>query len=446
MRKRLAVLLCILLVLPVFGCSKKDEVKCPKIIVWHWMSDRIDVLEELAKEYKKATAVDVKYELYAPTPAYTSKIRVAAQASKLPDIYGVLLEMWDYASLINAGHVADLTPCMEENNGEWKSRFCKGAFFMDSFSKDNQYAVKPGIYGVPIEVNNIQFIYNLTLLKKAGWNTDKLPETWSEFIALGDAMKEAGIPGLVSGWGEPWMIHCMADNFAWNIMGKDKIIATIKGEVPYTDPDWIVVFDLFKQMKDHGLLCNGIVTMINKEAEQTFANERAAIAFNGSWCVNVYESMNPDLKYAVALPPRVNLKNPAYIWGGTTSFVVSEKSPMKEDAIQFLKWLTTEKEQCYLAQKTLNMPANKNSSNVLSGPIAQFARGIDNVVHPRLLPVEEFPLVTEAFDKGIQSIIIGEATPLSVANMVQGIKEGEARKAAIFKAIKDKDEAKNKKP
>ena len=40
---------------------------------------------------------------------------------------------------------------------------------------------------------------------------------------------------------------------------------------------------LFKEMQDSGLLYNGLVSMVNKTAEQIFANEKAVFAFNGSW-------------------------------------------------------------------------------------------------------------------------------------------------------------------
>lgn len=392
------------------------------------MADRIDAFEYLAKEYKTQTGVNVKFELYAPTDAYTSKIRAAAQAKKLPDIYGVLMEMKDFASLIKSGHIANLTNAMEANNGAWKATFYTGGLIMNTFPPDNQYGVQPGIYGVPIDINNIQFIYNTELLKRAGWDPAKPPSTWSDFLRLGQMLKKARIQGLVSGWGESWMIHCFSDNFAWNIMGKDKIMATIRGEVPYTDPDWIKVFTLFTQMKENGLLTEDVVTMINKEAEQLFANDRASIAFNGSWCVNVYASMNPDLKYTVALPPRVNTMRPMYIWGGTTSLMVNENSPLKAEAIAFLQWLSSEKQQVYLAKTTKNLPSNRNCAASVSGPIAEFARGMDNVVHPRLLPIEEYPLVTEAIDKGIQSIIIGESTPEEVARNAQAIKVRELKK------------------
>jgi ABC-type glycerol-3-phosphate transport system substrate-binding protein len=432
--KLACLILLITVALAASGCAAGgNKTGQSEIIVWHWLSDRVDAFDELARQYKNQTNINIRFELYAPTDAYTSKIRAAAQADKLPEIYGVLMEMRDFASLIKAGHVLDLTPYMAEKNDAWKSVFYKGGLIMNTFPQDNQYGVNPGIYGAPIDINNIQLIYNLDLLKKALWDPARIPSTWNEFLELGAALKKAGIPGLVSGWGESWMIHCMADNFAWNIMGNEKVLATLRGEVPYTDPGWIVVFDLFRQMRDGGLLSDGIVTMVNKEAEQTFANNRAAIAFNGSWCVNVYESMNPDLKYAAALPPRVNLANAMYVWGGTTSFVVNAKSPMKAEAVGFLKWLTDEKQQRYLARTTRNIPSNRYCADVLSGPILGFANSMDNVVHPRLLPIEEFPLVTEAFDKGIQSIIIGEATPQEVARAVQEAKEREMKKARKFK-------------
>jgi maltose-binding protein MalE len=160
------------------------------------------------------------------------------------------------------------------------------------------------------------------------------------------------------------------------------------------------------------------------------------MAFNGSWCINVYDSMNPELKYRAALPPKVNLQRPMYIWGGTTSLVVNNKSLLKDDAVKFLKWLSAEKQQRYLAGKTRNIPANRACADMLTGHTLEFASSMDNVVHPRLLPLEEYPLVTEAFDKGIQSILIGEATPEQVAKAVQEAKVRETAKAERFRAKK----------
>ena len=169
--------------------------------------------------------------------------------------------------------------------------------------------------------------------------------------------------------------------------------------------------------------------MINKSAEQLFANEKAVFAFNGSWCVNVYKGMNSDLDYGVMLPPQISEKYPVSIWGGAgSSFVINARSKNKEEAVKFLIWLMDQDQQAYLAISTNNLPANKNSLSKIPEVLAQIARGMNYATHPNVWEVSESSLVTETFDRGIQSIIIGEKTPQQVAIEVQKIKARELAK------------------
>ncbi|MFZ5801317.1 MAG: extracellular solute-binding protein, partial [Candidatus Omnitrophota bacterium] len=209
-----------------------------------------------------------------------------------------------------------------------------------------------------------------------------------------------------------------------------KVLATIKGEVPYTDPDWIKVFSLFQAMRDKQVLATGVITMVNKTAEQLFANEKCAFAFNGSWCVNVYKRMNPDLDYGVMLPPKVSDKFPMLVWGGAgSSLVVNNRSANKAQAVEFLKWLTSAEQQIYLAQATNNLPANQNALKGAPQVLSQFADAMDNSTHPNLWAVSEFPMVIEELDKGLQAIIIGEKTPAQLGLELKVLKERELKKA-----------------
>ncbi|MFA5038048.1 MAG: extracellular solute-binding protein [Candidatus Omnitrophota bacterium] len=398
-----------------------------KIMVWHWMTDREEAFEELARRYEAQTGVKVVFELYAPSDAYSQKVRAAAQARALPDIFGLLGEKRDFAAFIKAGHIASLTEAMNASGAAWKGMLFEKALAVNEFKADNPFGVDAGIYGVPIDVMNIQMLYNKKLLRKAGIN--QAPATWSEFVDACAKLKAAGIQGLVSGWGEIWMIDCLASNFAFNIMGPEKVFATFRGEVPYSDPDWIAVFNLFKEMAEQGMLANGIVTMVNKTAEQNFANERSAFAFNGSWCVNVYHGMNPELEYGVMLPPKVNVRNNAYIWGGAgSSLLVNDRSLVKDDAIAFLKWLTDTEQQAYLSETTRNLPSNRKVVGKLPEVLSEFAKGTDNVTHPNVWPVNELPKVIERFDKGIQSVIIGEKTPERLGAELTALKKEEMAK------------------
>jgi len=208
-------------------------------------------------------------------------------------------------------------------------------------------------------------------------------------------------------------------------------MATYRGEVPYTDADWIKVFNIFKTLTDNDMLIEGIITKPNKEAELDFALGRAAFAFNGSWSVNVYHEMKPDLQYDVFPPPAINSERSIQIWGWAgSSFVVNERSPRKDKAIAFLKWLTGKEQQEYLVRETNNLPSNREALVATPRILEEFARGMDNATHPSIWKLIEHPVVTERFGKGLQSILLGKKTPQQVAHEVQEVKVREMAKAA----------------
>ncbi|MBI4342298.1 MAG: extracellular solute-binding protein, partial [Candidatus Omnitrophica bacterium] len=153
-------------------------------------------------------------------------------------------------------------------------------------------------------------------------------------------------------------------------------------------------------------------------------------AFNGTWGVNVYQSMNPDLDYGVMMLPRLT-DRPMTTWGGAgSSFFINAKSPRSAEALAFLQWLTAEPQQRYLLEATHNIPANRLAAAHLPPALSAFADDMDATVHPRLFNVQEHSAVIEALDKGIQSILIGEATPSLVAKQVQDVKQRETTRRA----------------
>ena len=402
------------------GCAqpKKDN---NTITVWHWMADRHKTFEVLAVRYEQQTGIKVLFDLYEPS-TYSKKIIASAQAKVLPDIYGILDKKDIFASFINSGFVADLTAEYEAYNSEWKNQLFVKALETASFMPGNVQNVKPGHYGVPIDVTNIQMVYNKNILQQAG--VTQLPQTFEQFLESARKISAAGIPVFVTGWGEVWMIDCFASDYAFNIMGEEKIMDTYQGKISYTDPDWIKVFEVFEQLFKNKVLIDGIVTKSNKQAEQDFALERAAFAFNGSWCVNVYHDMNPKLKYGTMLPPAVNPDFPMRIWGGAGSvFVVNNHSRIKDKAIAFLKWLTQSEQQVYLSKETRNLPSNTEALKDIPDILAGFAGAMESITHPAIWEHNENALVSEAFNRGIQSIIIGEKTPLQVAEEVQQVKQ-----------------------
>lgn len=392
------------------------------------MTDRQEALETLAKKYKDQTGITVKIELFAPSDAYAQKVIAAAQSNVLPDIYGILDDKKAiFASFIKAGFVLDLTEAFKADKGVWEASLFSKAMDMNRFLDGNADGVKPGIYGVPLDIGSEQMIYNKRLLKKAG--IMKAPETFNQWLAMIGALKRVGISPFVSGFGEIWLIDCFASNYAFNIMGEQKVMDTFRGLVSYTDPDWIKVLRIFETLRKKGAFVEGIVTKGNKIAEQDFALERVAFAFNGAWAVNVYKGMNPNLDYGVLPLPVFNTASPMISWGGAeTSLVVNEASVNKDKAVAFLKWLTSREQQAFFSVQVNTLPVNREAMADIPKDFAVFAKAVETSTHPKVWPVNENALVRETFLKGIQSIIIGESTPEGVAENVRKMKERELKK------------------
>jgi ABC-type glycerol-3-phosphate transport system substrate-binding protein len=403
------------------GCQPKEVKPKADVVIWHWMTDRQAAFEKLADDYYEETGVKVLFETYAPTDVYKNKISAAATANLLPDIFNPVGDKKEVASYINADFIADLTEEMDKDN--WKDVFFSKALGQNSFEPGNEWNVKPGIYAVPLDVNALMIYYNKDLFKQAGLDPENYPKTWPEFIETGKKLRAANIQPFVSGFGEGWLIGAFAQSYEWNLFGKDGVLKVLEGEIPYTDPRWVRIFRLFEEMKNNKLFASGIVTMVNKDAERSFATGKSAMAFNGSWGVNVYNSMNPELNYGVMpVPSLPEGKFPLLMFGGEgSSLFVNKSSPNRQKAIDFLRWMTQSGPQTFLAKETLNIPSNKNCAADLPPMLKVFSENIKNTFE--VLPKIETWQVVNFININLQSVIIGERTPQDAAMEVQSEKE-----------------------
>lgn len=405
------------------GCAPQKP-KENKIIVWHWLNDRKGALNKLAADYKTKTGVEVEFKLFSPPDIYSQKVIAAARAGNLPDIFAILGEKRTLGSFVKAGHILNLTPYMQANNKEWKERFYPKTIEVVTFKSDNTFKAPEGIYGAPIDTTVINFVYNKSLLKEAGLDPSSAPKTFDEFIDYAKKIKaKKDVNGFVCGWGEGWLLDCLATEWAINLMGENKFFKTIKGDVPYTDKDWIEVFSYFSKMRDSGILAPNITTMINKESEDSFSKGQAVFSFNGSWAVNVYKQLGQNLDYGFFPLPKISNNFPPKVWGGAgSSFMVNAHSANKEEAVKFLNWLTEKEQQEFLIKETNNLPAIKGCEETLSPILKTLLDSLGMLTHPNTWPYNEDSRVIEVMDKGLQQIVMGLKTPEEIAKEIQEVK------------------------
>lgn len=385
---------------------------------WHYFTDRADLLNQLAAQYKKQTGVTVKMELVSGD-VLGQKFQAAAQAHTLPDISaawtGIGAETAPYAK---EGIIMNLSKPMAAG---WGKQFVKAYLKSASFPKGNSYGVKPGPYLVPIDANNMQFLYNKTLFKQAG--IKGTPKTWKQFIADGNKLAARGVAPFVAGFGS-WVLDAMAQPYMWNVVGKANLVKTFDGRMKYTTAPWVRFLTIWQQLGQSQALAQGILADDDPAAESLFVNGRAGMIFDGSWAIGVFKQQNPNFKnYGVFFPPSAGTY-PVRIPGGVGSmaFVVGT-SPHRNAAVKFLEWLTAPKQEAKYAVASNNLPANKNVAGKvkMSATLTTFAKTMNKVI-PAIKNGMPSAVAT-TMDKGLQEILSGQSTPAQVAARMQKAQE-----------------------
>ncbi len=406
------ILLISMMVAPLASASPKT------LVFWHYLTDRHPLLQDMAKEYEASTGVKVDLQLFPGDQEVEQKIEAAIQAGTAPDIYTTngsadAVKINAKARWIKAGGMLNLDRYVA---GDWRKNYIDSLLGNISFTPGNQFGVEAGLYGLPIDAVNMQILYNKDLFKKAGLNPNNPPQTWKEFIAAGKKLKAAGITPFAAGFGT-WLGISLWEVYAWNIMGQDGMLEAQNKGKRFTNKDWVKTFQLFADMRDAGMLANGIATWDNPDAERLFAQGKVAMMYNGSWTFGVLKSTNPELipQVGAMMPPSAS-KHPVYIQGGYGAVLaINASSANKEDAVKFLKWITGPAQQAKYAKESFNLPASSEVTKKvkLDGGIGEFADDTGKII-PNVGLKGRPGDVDTMIIRGIQSIVLKQKTPAQV--------------------------------
>jgi ABC-type glycerol-3-phosphate transport system substrate-binding protein len=424
--------LCLLLVVGIIaGCSsqnanknkdKDEDKKATEIVFWHYLNDRDALLKEMAADFETETGIKVNVQLFGGD-GFKQKIIASAQTGSLPDLMTYSGGAGDLAQLVGTKDVMELGSELSDVFAKFPETIVKTY----SFAEGNAQNVNDlGTYAVPMDANNMQYIYNKDLFAKAG--ITEAPQTWEQFIEAIDKLKAAGITPLATGMGS-WVIEPIAHPLEFAYLGEENLLKVKQGEQPLVDSGYIKVLERFEELYKHGAFAEGIATMDLPAAEQMFVNNQVAMIFDGSWAIGVFNQMNPEFKnYDVFLPTKpADAQFDVKIPGGIgVPLVVSSKTKHKEETLQFIEFLIAKEQQQKYAEESFNLPSNLEaaaSEDEMSSALRNFTLGMEHVYEtPGVYPD---PNVNTVMQKGIQLIIIGEATPKEILKQMDDeIKKG----------------------
>lgn len=148
--------------------------------------------------------------------------------------------------------------------------------------------VKPGFY------------YNKPLFETKGW--DQSPDTFSDFLALLQTIKEGGIPNPIVAAEDLWPLSDVTEYFIATYGGAQMHIDLASGDLSWTDPSVKEVFTSY---------IDPVVPYFDDLVEwtagvQDIINEDNALYFQGFWVPTMFpDDMDPNDWGVMALPEGV---------------------------------------------------------------------------------------------------------------------------------------------
>ena len=192
LKKVIATTLAVTCCMGIVGCEKKDAASDKvKITLWNKptqdakqkdIDDYNEMMSALEKEFP-----DVEFEsMIAPQGTdYRQEYDKAIIAGKGPSIYN-RFSYTDIVTRSQDGTVADITELV--NNWDLKKEGKILTTFDDAICQNGKW------YAIPYKAYTQATMANLKVLRDAGIDTEKLPETWEEFAQVGQKVTDLNVP------------------------------------------------------------------------------------------------------------------------------------------------------------------------------------------------------------------------------------------------------------
>lgn len=322
--KRLLVMVILIVVLLVLGIVAFKIVggltsKNKPVTLSYWgLWEKEDIMSPIIAEFKQThPTISIEYTRQNPRQ-YRERLQAALERGEGPDIFRyhntwVPMLKNDLAAAGKTGYTPQ----------EFQQIFYPVA------QKDMIMGGK--IYGVPLMFESLGLFYNEDLLTAAGVAP---PTTWENFRESALALTVKDETGRIITSGAALGTTNNVEHFS-DIIGVMMLQngADIKNPVSKEAQDTLSFYRLFAETPNNvwdDTLDNSIIA---------FASGKVAMVFAPSWQVFAIKEMNPDLNFRVIPIPQ--LPGTSVTWASYWVEGVSEKSAHKDEAWEFLKFLSS---------------------------------------------------------------------------------------------------------
>jgi raffinose/stachyose/melibiose transport system substrate-binding protein len=385
------------------------------VLVW-WHNATQDTLKDYfqgAADRYTAAHPDVTFQIEpVQNESIQTKIRVGLQSNDPPDLF----QQWgggDLATQVESGKVADITDATTDVVKELGATAAP-------------WQVDGKQYGLPYSVGVVGFWYRTDLFAQAGITTP--PTTMDELYGAVDKLKAAGITPIALGGKDKW-----PDAFYWAYFATRECsqgaLEKVTADVAMADPCFVKAGQDVQQLIAKQPFQDGFLGTPAQEGAASsagmMANGKAAMELQGHWNGGQITGLTPDkqpLGDKLGWFPFPTVPGgqgaPTATLGGGDGFSCSASAPPA--CVDFLKFLTSDKEQSTFGSTNTGLPAVSGAESSVTDPTVQGvlkARGAtpyNQLYFDKALPTD----VGLALNDEIANLFAGTSDPQKVVDAV----------------------------
>lgn len=302
------------------------------------------VHEELAKRFSEKFP-DYSVKFRAPTTEYEAAAQQALRHAVTNQLADVSFQGLNRQRVfVDRGIAVDLTPFIKAEQ-DWEKR----GYSESLMSLGHVNGIQSGI-GFSLSTPIVY--YNADLITKAGANTDKLPTTWDEIIALADKSRSAnpGTQGLHYDWE-------ITGNWLWQSM------VFSKGGKMLDDAEKKVVFDdaigqesiaQMGRMVENGTMEN---YSYNEAAQLFVSGKMAVFSSSTSRLSGIEKQIGDRFKMLTGFFP-IYGENGRVPAGGNVAMMFAKDPGRQKAAWEYIKFVTGPEGAVVMTKNTGYFPAN----------------------------------------------------------------------------------------
>lgn len=307
----------------LMGCGKQETAAGKtEIEIVSYKKEAVDTFNEIAEKFNE-THDDIHLTIDSPNEAMTI-LKTRFIREDYPDIVVIGGDM-DYSNFLDSDLFYDISDL--DVLSETKSSYL-------DMDKQLEFIPQEGTYALPYVANAAGILYNKDLFEEHGW---KVPQTWSEFMALCEQIQSEGVQPLYFGFKDTWT--CLAP---WNALAVGLADPQLCSEVNNGTTTFTKGYDetaeKIKALLGYGE-ANPTAYSYN-DACTAFARGQSAMYTIGSYAIPQIKSVNPDMNIGTfTFPANEDEADNVLNSGIDVQFCVMKACKNKEAAYEVLRFL-----------------------------------------------------------------------------------------------------------